>query len=271
MVAPDDRHVPRPGAERPALAGRDGEPLRAPRALRRARGFDPTLPSGGDYDFVERAVEQGPASGTRRATVRHPTMDQRTAFLRKVRETNRWSAVRRLAPGRAGHGVRARRFRPGARDRAAPSPSARPALQLQQDRLKAPESRHVGAGRSVPSRRCISSWVMWRDSAACGAGGRAGAWYERAPPEPGSIRGSQRPIPPATVISKCPPLRRLESTLDRTTGGTAGRCCDRKWSGPRQGPRRARESDRVRADRHPLREVDEAKTDRRLERSGLLR
>jgi GT2 family glycosyltransferase len=58
-------------------------------------GFDPSLPSGGDYDFVRRAV----GAGMRlvycaTAVVHHPTLDDRRAFLRKVWTTNRWSAAR---------------------------------------------------------------------------------------------------------------------------------------------------------------------------------
>jgi GT2 family glycosyltransferase len=64
------------------------------------RGFDESLPSGGDYDFVQRTVERGArlryAAG---AVVRHPTLDNRRAFLRKVWTTNRWSAVRRARSG----------------------------------------------------------------------------------------------------------------------------------------------------------------------------
>jgi GT2 family glycosyltransferase len=68
--------------------------------LERVGGFDPTLPSGGDYDFVRRAV----ADGARlvyapRAVVRHPTVDGRAAFLRKVWYYNLWSAVRLARDG----------------------------------------------------------------------------------------------------------------------------------------------------------------------------
>ncbi len=63
-------------------------------------GFDPTLPSGGDYDFVRRAV----ASGARLAyagdaIVGHPTLDDRRTFLAKVRTTNRWRAARMARAG----------------------------------------------------------------------------------------------------------------------------------------------------------------------------
>jgi GT2 family glycosyltransferase len=63
-------------------------------------GFDESLPSGGDYDFVRRAD----AAGARvvycpRAVVFHPTLDSRPEFLRKIRSTNRWAAVRRARDG----------------------------------------------------------------------------------------------------------------------------------------------------------------------------
>ncbi len=59
-------------------------------------GFDQSLPSGGDYDFVGRMVD----SGARlrfgpNAVVGHPTMDQARPFLSKIFRTNLWSGVRR--------------------------------------------------------------------------------------------------------------------------------------------------------------------------------
>ncbi len=64
-------------------------------------GFDESLPSGGDFDFVGRCVRDGgrlvyaPS-----AVVRHPTMDRGRPFLRKVWNTNRWAAARRARDGR---------------------------------------------------------------------------------------------------------------------------------------------------------------------------
>jgi glycosyltransferase involved in cell wall biosynthesis len=61
----------------------------------RLGGFDASLPSGGDYDFVGRAVESGARLAyAPDAVVRHPTLDSRRLFLRKVWTTNRWRAVR---------------------------------------------------------------------------------------------------------------------------------------------------------------------------------
>jgi GT2 family glycosyltransferase len=62
--------------------------------------FDASLASGGDFEFVGRAV----AHGARLvygpdAIVRHPTLDDADAFFRKVWRTNRWSAIRRRRSG----------------------------------------------------------------------------------------------------------------------------------------------------------------------------
>ncbi len=66
----------------------------------RVGGFDETLPSGGDYDFVRRCVGTGARLAYQpRAVVRHPTIDQRHEFLRKVSTTNRWAATRRARAG----------------------------------------------------------------------------------------------------------------------------------------------------------------------------
>lgn len=63
-------------------------------------GFDESLPSGGDFDFVRRSVEAGARLAyAPAAVVRHPTIDDRRAFLRKVRRTNRWATVRRGSAG----------------------------------------------------------------------------------------------------------------------------------------------------------------------------
>jgi GT2 family glycosyltransferase len=59
-------------------------------------GFDPSLPSGGDYELVGRAVMAGARLAyAPDSVVLHPTLDERRAFLRKIRATNRWSAVRK--------------------------------------------------------------------------------------------------------------------------------------------------------------------------------
>jgi glycosyltransferase involved in cell wall biosynthesis len=63
--------------------------------LERVGGFDPSMPSGGDYDFVRRAVRLGARLVyAPRAVVRHPTLDNRAALLRKVWFSNFWSAAR---------------------------------------------------------------------------------------------------------------------------------------------------------------------------------
>ncbi len=62
--------------------------------------FDDTLPSGGDYDFVNRIVEgRGELVYAPGAIVRHPTLDSMKDFLRKVWMTNKWSALRRVRSG----------------------------------------------------------------------------------------------------------------------------------------------------------------------------
>lgn len=63
--------------------------------------FDATLASGGDFDFVERAVSAGARlTYAADAVVRHPTIDEGWPFLRKVWRTNWWSAFRRRRSGR---------------------------------------------------------------------------------------------------------------------------------------------------------------------------
>ena len=63
-------------------------------------GFDETLPSGGDYDFVLRAVDRRARLAYAADTVvHHPTLDAARPFLRKVYETNRCDAFRRARAG----------------------------------------------------------------------------------------------------------------------------------------------------------------------------
>ena len=64
--------------------------------------FDGSLASGGDFDFVERAVSAGArVVYAADAVVRHPTIDSGALFLTKVWRTNRWAAIRRRRSGRA--------------------------------------------------------------------------------------------------------------------------------------------------------------------------
>lgn len=66
----------------------------------RLGGFDESLPSGGDFDFVRRSVEAGARLVyAPTAVVRHPTLDSGRRFLRKVWTTNRWAAARRARDG----------------------------------------------------------------------------------------------------------------------------------------------------------------------------
>jgi glycosyltransferase involved in cell wall biosynthesis len=58
-------------------------------------GFDQSLPSGGDYDFVGRMAKRGARLRySPLAIVGHPTMDRARSFLQKIFKTNFWSGVR---------------------------------------------------------------------------------------------------------------------------------------------------------------------------------
>jgi GT2 family glycosyltransferase len=63
--------------------------------FRHVGGFDESLPSGGDYDFVERAVAAGArlrfAPGV---VVQHPTCDRAWPYLRRMAWRIRWYATR---------------------------------------------------------------------------------------------------------------------------------------------------------------------------------
>jgi GT2 family glycosyltransferase len=62
--------------------------------------FDESLASGGDFAFVLGAVDQGARLAyASRAIVRHPTLDDQRAFLRKIWRTSRWAAIRRTRAG----------------------------------------------------------------------------------------------------------------------------------------------------------------------------
>jgi len=104
----------------------------------RLGGFDESLPSGGDYDFVTRSVEAGarlvfaPA-----AVVRHPTLDHGRHFLRKVWSTNRWAAARRAREGRLPSIAGAFAFVPLVGVVLARRQALRPASRLHRARLEA--------------------------------------------------------------------------------------------------------------------------------------
>lgn len=72
-------------------------------------GFDESLPSGGDSDFVGRAVDAGsrvvfaPA-----AVVWHPTHDSARPFLRRIWFQSRWRSVRLARAGIRPYGLRLR-------------------------------------------------------------------------------------------------------------------------------------------------------------------
>jgi glycosyltransferase involved in cell wall biosynthesis len=100
--------------------------------------FDDSLPSGGDYDFVRRAVERGARLAyARDVVVRHPTIDRARPFLGKVWSTNRWSALRRARAGERPDLVGVVTFVPVLGVALARRHALRPALRLQRRRLEA--------------------------------------------------------------------------------------------------------------------------------------
>ena len=67
----------------------------------RAGGFDDSLPSHGDYDFVSRCVANGARlSFAGEAVVWHPTHDRARPFLHKVWDMHWSAAIRELRAGR---------------------------------------------------------------------------------------------------------------------------------------------------------------------------
>ena len=134
-------------------------------------GFDESLPSGGDYDFVARCIDRGARLVyAPDAVVRHPTLDSRRAFLGKVWATNRWSGVRRARD----HGTPAARDLPMfipifgvalARRRA-----LRPAARLHRERLASAGVRS-GVGNDL---RALP--VLYLVVAAVAAFGRLYGW-----------------------------------------------------------------------------------------------
>ena len=63
-------------------------------------GFDADIPSGGDFDFVQRCVKAGATLGYGPdAVVAHPTRDDGRDFLRKIWRTSRAYGVRRRRGG----------------------------------------------------------------------------------------------------------------------------------------------------------------------------
>jgi glycosyltransferase involved in cell wall biosynthesis len=79
----------------------------------KASGFDESLPSGGDFDFVSRCV----AAGSRllfapEAVVWHPTRNAARPYLRKVWMVSRCYAVRQRRLGRRPAGLKLRHWVP---------------------------------------------------------------------------------------------------------------------------------------------------------------
>lgn len=100
-------------------------------------GFDESLPSGGDYDFVGRAIRCGARLVyAPSAVLRHPTLDDQGSFLGKVWTTNRWSAFRRARAGRPPGVLSAITFVPLVGVAFARRNALRPVVSLQRDRLR---------------------------------------------------------------------------------------------------------------------------------------
>jgi glycosyltransferase involved in cell wall biosynthesis len=100
-------------------------------------GFDESFPSGGDYDFVKRAVEEGAELAyAPAAVVRHPTINDSRTFLRKVWTTNRWSAARRARAGAQPDPLNLLTFVPILGTALARRNALRPAWKLQRQRLR---------------------------------------------------------------------------------------------------------------------------------------
>lgn len=115
------------------------------------RGFDQSLPSGGDYDFVNRMVEKGARLRYEpRAAVGHPTMDQARPFLNKIFRTNYWSGVRRARNGDRMDLAGILALVPVLGVMLARRQAFRPAFGLQQDRLRS------SGVRSTPSKRLLA-------------------------------------------------------------------------------------------------------------------
>jgi glycosyltransferase involved in cell wall biosynthesis len=80
----------------------------------RAGGFDETLPSGGDYDFVGRCVALGArAEFAAEACVSHPSRDRCLPLVRKVWLVCRSHASRDLRARRRPAGLKLRHWIPG--------------------------------------------------------------------------------------------------------------------------------------------------------------
>ncbi len=155
-------------------------------------GFDETMPSGGDYDFVRRAAAGGArlrfAPG---AVVVHPTIDDRRSFLQKVRRTNRWATVRRARSGQ----------RPGWRDVVTFVPlcgvvmarrqALRPSFRLQRHRL---EAAGIAPGRLAELRALAVLYLLVGYVAALA---RTRGWIDAQ--RLAYSAGSQRPVASANA------------------------------------------------------------------------
>jgi glycosyltransferase involved in cell wall biosynthesis len=120
-----------------------------------ADGFDESLPSGGDFDFVQRCVAQDarlrfePA-----AVVEHPTIDDAPGLVRKVWFTNRSSGARGGRAAMRPPELRPTGFVPVLGVAVARRRAFRPALGLDERRLAA-------AGAAPPKRaRAVAVFAL---------------------------------------------------------------------------------------------------------------
>jgi hypothetical protein len=142
-------------------------------------GFDESLPSGGDYDFARRSVEHGGRLVySAAAIVRHPTIDTRAGFLRKVYATTRWATARRVRDGRRPAVSSALYFVPVlgvglARHRALQPPTGLPLARLESCGVRASRPRracavvtfHAVVG-AVGGAAKVAGWLHGRRLAA---------------------------------------------------------------------------------------------------------
>jgi GT2 family glycosyltransferase len=179
-------------------------------------GFDESLPSGGDFDFVRRAVEAGarlvysPA-----AIVRHPTLDDRRSFLRKVRRTNRWAVVRRGREGGRPNKDTLASFVPLCGVRKARVDALRPPWRLQRARL---EAAGLAPSRWQELRALV---VLFTVVGYAAAFARALAWVEVLRPPRASPASEPSALPESQEVT--PPVDAPRGTVARSGGAGASR------------------------------------------------
>jgi GT2 family glycosyltransferase len=158
--------------------------------------FDPVLASGGDFEFVARAVSAGArlayAPG---AIVRHPTLDDARTFFGKVWRTNRWSAIRRRRSGSALTTSAVVSCVPVAGAVVARRQSLRPLGALDRARIAS-----AGIDLSRPREiAALAAYYLLVSQAANAA--RLSGWLTGMPPAPPSGRQGAQPPRPGSSAS----------------------------------------------------------------------